>query len=258
MTLRVDRLVRASLLVLVAILLLVAVRADGALVRTGRIVVEADGGYAPTLLPRKKYAPIRFKGYADIRTTDGGPPPALRSVTLDFDGAGRLDTGGLAVCPPARIESLEPRGARRACARALVGTGTVSAVLVAPGSAGVTLRSPLSIFNGPRLGGRPTVVGHAFTAVPSRQGYAVTVPIERRRGLFGYRARIEVPAFAGGQAVLTHVDARIGRTYRAGGRRRSFVSARCATGVFETRGRFAFEEGTVIEGSVYRGCRVRR
>ena len=126
MTLRVDRLLRASILVLVAILLLVAIPADGALVRTGRIVVEADGGYAPTVLPRKKFAPIRFNGWAEIRTTDGAPPPALSSVVLDFDSAGRLDTKGLPVCTPAEVEALDesgPAGLRRCHRRHRHGLG---------------------------------------------------------------------------------------------------------------------------------------
>ncbi len=250
-----DLRLQGTVLALVGLLLLLAMTADAALVRVGRVVVRADGGYAPTKLPRNDYVPIRFHGWADISSTDSAPPPPLRSVILDFDRAGRLMTRGLPVCQPAQIEGTKPPTARRRCDDALVGTGTVSALVTLPG-APVTVRSPLSIFNGPRVGGRPTVIGHAQSTVPTRETYIVVVPIERRRGTFGYRATIELPEFAGGLGVLSHIEAQIGKSYRSKESRRSYVSARCADGVFETRGRFTFADATVIEGSVYKACTV--
>jgi hypothetical protein len=231
--------------------------ADAALVRVGRIVVRADGGFAPTTLPRNTYVPIRFHGWADISSTDSAPPPELRSVVLDFDRAGKLQTRGLPVCRPAQIETAPPKVARRRCADALVGKGTVAALVTLPG-APVTVRSPLSIFNGPRVGGKPTVLGHAQSTIPKRETYVVVIPIERRKGTFGYRATLELPVIQGGLGILSHIKARIGRTYRARNSQRSYIAARCADGVFETRGRFTFADGTVIEGSVYKACSVAR
>ena len=124
------------------------------------------------------------------------------------------------------------------------------------GGASVVIASPLSLFNGPRQDGRPTVVGHARTEFPKPQTYVVQVPIERRHGAFAYRATIDVPELAEGLASVTHADATIGRRYRAGGVERSYTSARCSDGVLETRGRLEFADGTVIEGSVFRACYV--
>ena len=169
---RVDLRLQGTILALVGILLLLAMSADAALVRVGRIVVRADGGFAPTTLPRNTYVPIRFHGWADISSTDSAPPPELRSVVLDFDRAGKLQTRGLPVCRPDRIETAPPNVARRRCATALVGKGTVAALVTLPG-APVTVRSPLSIFNGPRVGGRPTVLGHAQSTIPKRETYVV-------------------------------------------------------------------------------------
>ena len=257
MTYRLDWKVRATVLALAAISLLVAVGADAALVRVGRIVVRADGGFSPTTLPRNTHAPIRFQGYADISSTDSAPPPALRSVILDFDRAGRLSSRGLAVCPPRRLEGTKPNAARRKCGKALVGTGTVAALVTLPG-ARATVRSPLSIFNGPRIDGNATVVGHAQSTLPVRRTYVVVVPIERlRKGAFGYRVSVEIPVIADGLGVLSHIDAKIGRTYTAKGSKRSYVSARCPDGIFETRGRFTFEDATIIEGVVFKPCNAR-
>jgi len=254
---RFDLKLHGTTLALVGILLILAISADAALVRVGRIVVRADGGFAPNTLPRHRHVPIHFNGWANVSSTDKAPPPALRSVILNFDRAGRLSTRGLPVCRPAQIDGVGPRLARRRCGKALVGTGTISALVTLPG-AGVTVRSPLSIFNGPRVGGAPTAVAHAHATVPRRETYVVVIPIERRHGTFGYRATVNLPEIQGGLGILSHIKAKIGRTYRARNSQRSYIAARCADGVFETRGRFTFADGTVIEGSVYKACNVAR
>jgi hypothetical protein len=249
---------RITFIAIAALSLLLAIGADAALVRVGRIVVRADGGFTPTALPKHSYAPIRFRGYTDISSTDSAPPPALQSAWIDFDRDGRLTTKGLPTCPPARIDDTDPETARRTCGNALVGTGSLQALVTLPGVAPVTVQAPLSLFNGPRQGGNATVIAHAQATYPSLETHVIVVPIERRHGAFGYRASITVPEFAGGHGVLTHGDLNIGRRYRSSGSKRSYISARCRDGIFETRGRLTFDDGTVIDGTVYKGCSVRR
>jgi hypothetical protein len=240
----------------VIIALALAGHANSAFVRVGRIVVRADGGFTPQKLPRHSYAPISFKGHIDIHSTDSGPIPPLEEVRLDFDKDGRLSTKGLPVCPPARIEGTTPKQARKLCGGALVGTGHAEAAVPVEGGAAVVITSPLSLFNGPRLNGRPTVVGHARTNFPTPKTYVLQVPIEKEHGPFSYRVTIHVPDIAEGLASVTHADGIVGRRYKAGGTKRSYTSARCSDGVLETRGRLLFADGTVIEGSVYRACVV--
>lgn len=238
--------------------LLVAVNANGATVRVERIVVHADGGFTPQTLPRHSYAPIAFKGHVDINSTDSGPVVPLEEVRLDFDRDGRLSTHGLPVCQPARIEHATVKQARRRCGKALVGTGHAEASLQIEGGAAIVVATPISIFNGPRLNGRPTVVGHGRTNYPTPETYVLQIPIVKEHGAYSYSATIHVPKLAGGQAAVTHVDARIGRRYLSGGVKRSYTSARCSDGILETHGRLLFEGGTVIEGSVFRACFVKR
>jgi len=107
----------------------------------------------------------------------------------------------------------------------------------------VEASSPLTLFNGPRLNGNPTVVIHARTTVPATQTYAIVVPIERRGAEFRYRALLNVPPIAGGRGAITHIDVEVGRRYRAGGQLRSYVSARCSDGILRTHGRFTFGDG---------------
>jgi hypothetical protein len=236
--------------------LLLAGSAGAATVRVGTLVLHADGGFKPQLLPKRTFAPIRFQGYGDIKTTDGSVPPALQHVKLEFDHDGRVTTAGLSVCPPAKIEAASPEQARHRCGGAIVGTGHIAAAIPLPLLGRIAMRSPLTLFNGPRRDGDPTVVLHAQAPFPVSETYVVVVPIERRHGTYGYRASFDVPPIAGGLGSLTRIDAKIGRRYRAGGAERSYVSARCSDSILQTQGYFSFADGTVIYGSVFKVCRA--
>ncbi|HEX5593179.1 MAG TPA: hypothetical protein VFX35_07520 [Solirubrobacterales bacterium] len=226
---------------------------DEALVEVNDIVLRADGGFQPQTLPKRRYVPIDFQGHIDISARRGGPLPPLQQALIDFDRDGRLSVAGLPSCAPETIAQLGTAGARRTCRGAIVGTGHVGAAITSLGG-GVQTTAALTIFNGPRLATGPSVVFHARTLVPAPETYAILVPIERLRGRFRYRARIELPPLAGGLGALTHLDVNIGRRYRAAGRSRSYVSARCSDNVLQTHGHFVFADGTVISGQVEKYC----
>lgn len=227
---------------------------EGALVEVNDIVLRADGGFQPRTLPRHQYAPINFRGHVDIASKGGGGPSPLQQALIDFDRDGRLSVGGLPTCAPEAIADVGSEEARRICRGAIVGTGHLGVVVSLPGGP-VEVTAQLTIFNGPQLEGNPTAILHARFTVPVAQTYAIVVPIERRRGPFRYRARIDLPPLAGGLAALTHIDVKVGRRYRAGGKLRSYVSAHCSDNVLQTHGRFSFEDGTVISGQVEKYCR---
>lgn len=231
--------------------------AGAATVKVGPLVLHADGGFEPRQLPRHAYAPIDFQGYVDISARGGGAPPLLQQAVLDFDRDGRLGVRGLPTCPVERIENATPEEARSACRSAIVGTGSVAVEIALPGQAPIPASSPLTLFNGEPQNGSPTAIIHARTTTPGTQTFAIVVPIERRHGPYAYRATIDIPPIAAGFGVLTHIDAKIGRRYSFGGRRRSYTAARCSDGILRTRGRFTFAEGTVIDGTVEKPCSVR-
>lgn len=242
--------------VVVAFLLSCAV-AGAALVRVGNLVLTADGGFTPRTLPRNAFAPIDFEGQANLRAVDGGIPTALQRAVVDFDRDGRLSTGGLPICDPASLAEATPQEARRRCPAAIVGTGHVGALIAREGQEPIEASSPLTLFNGPRQEGHPTVVFHARTTVPAVQSFVVTIPIERRRGEFRYRATVQVPPIAAGRGALTHLDVKVGRRYRYRGSKRSYTSARCRDGILRTHGIFNFADGMIIDGSVEKPCTVR-
>ncbi len=241
--------------VLVAAACLLAGSAGAATVRVGTLVLQADGGFEPQALPRRTYAPIHFQGHGLIKTTDGSQPPALQHVKIDFDRDGRLTTAGLPVCQPAELEGTTTAQARQRCGDAIVGGGQVSAAVTLLGLARIELSAPLTIFNGPRRDGHPTVIGHARAPFPVSETYVVVAPIERLpRGVFGYRTSFEIPPIAGGAGSLTRIAAKVGRTYRVHGKQRSFISAHCSDGILQTQGYFSFADGTVVSGSVFKVC----
>jgi len=234
--------------------LLLAGGAGAAMVKVNGLVLRADGGFTPRVLPQRTFAPIDFEGWASVEALGGGAPPPLQQIVLYFDRDGRLQTSGLATCSPAQIETASPQQARRACAKAMVGTGLAEATIALEG-ASLRVKSPVTLFNGPRQQGKPTVIFHAQTTVPALQTFAIVIPLERRSG-YSYRATTEIPPIAGGRGSLTRVEVDVGKRYRFRGAERSYVSARCSDGVLETRGRFTFADGTVIDGAVEKPCRV--
>jgi hypothetical protein len=248
-----SRIKRAVLLVVGACLLAFSVGgANAALVKVGNLVLKTDGGIRPTALPRDHYAPIDFRAHADLINTEGGAPTPLQELRLDFDRNGKLETRGLPVCPMSRIAHANTGQARKRCADALVGTGHVGAILFFDGI-GVKARVKASLFNGPRKGGHPTLIGHAYSTIPRPRTYVVVIPIVPAKGAYSYRATFDVPKIAA-EGVLTHIDGRIGRRYLRGGKKESYASARCPTGVLKVHGHLLFTDGTIIDGVLEKPC----
>jgi hypothetical protein len=220
-----------------------------AMVETREIRIEVDAAFQPRDLPVKSFAPVKFSGSLKVSKPGGGQPPALDQIVLDFDRDGRLDVTGLPTCAPESVAQASVEEARRICKGAIVGTGRIEALVALPVSGNlVPTSSPLTLFNGPRQEGKPTVIVHAQTTVPATQTYAFTVPIEKRPGEFRYRVTANIPPLAGGYGALTKISVTIGRRYSAGGKQRSYVSARCSDHILRSHGAFTFANGLTIEG----------
>jgi hypothetical protein len=220
-----------------------------ALVETSEVRIKVNAAFQPRNLPVKSFAPVQFSGFLDVAKPGGGQPPALERIVLDFDRDGRLDVSGLPTCAPESIDQASVEEARRICKGAIVGTGKIEALVALPVSGNlVPTASPLTLFNGPRLEGKPTVIVHARTTVPATQTYAFTVPIEKRPGEFRYRVTANIPPLAGGLGAVTKISVKIGREYTAGGKKRSYVAARCSDHILRSHGAFTFSNGLTIEG----------
>ena len=105
-----------------ALALLVAASGAQALrLQVGELVIYAEGGFAPTSLPKHENAPITIHGGGKISTISGALPPVLETLTIDFDRHGSVETTGLEVCTAAKLEATTVAQARRNCPDAIVG-----------------------------------------------------------------------------------------------------------------------------------------
>lgn len=227
-------------------------------IRAGDIVAIGDGGFAPKTLPKHRDAPIILYGHGRLTTVSGKLPPVIKTIVVDFDRHGHVETRGLPVCTAGRLQATTPAQARRNCRGSIIGKGIGKAVVKFPDQAPIPISSPITGFNGPRKHGNPTVLGHAYVRIPVPVALVVPIEIERiNKGVYGYRVRVRIPRIAGGYGVPIAAKGKIGRRWTFKGTRHSYVNARCANGRLQARGAFAFDDGTVLRGTFAKRCRVR-
>ena len=92
----------------VTLLAVVAATAYAKELTAGPIVVNAEGGFTPQALPKHENAPITLHGGGSISTSDGSLPPILRTLTLEFDRHGAVQTTGLEVCTSGKLQRPRP------------------------------------------------------------------------------------------------------------------------------------------------------
>jgi hypothetical protein len=243
--------------------LLAAGSASALKIRAGDLILNADGGFTPTALPKHEDAPITIHGGGKLSTLSGELPPIVETLTIEFDRHGSVQTKGLPVCTAAKLQATTVPAARRACPGAIVGKGKGSAIVQFPEQAPIPVSSPITIFNGPKLHGDDTVLAHAYTTVPVPTTFVVPVVIERiNNGVYGYRTKAKIPKIAGGAGHPISGSLKIGRKWTFKGRKHSYVNARCETGHLQARAEVTFkDEGvgkTFLSGTFVKPCTVRR
>jgi hypothetical protein len=224
----------------------------------GNLVVDGEGGFTPTALPKNVDAPIEVHGQGKISTVDGELPPVLQTIEFEFDKHGSVDTTGLPKCSAAKLQATTVPQARKLCPGAIVGTGFGHAVVKFPEQAPIPANSPITIFNGPRIGGDPSVFAHAYTTVPAPVTFVVPIRIETiHNGRYGYRVNARIPKLAGGAGIPISGSIKIDRKWTYKGKKHSFINARCADGRLQAIGTFGFKDGTLLQGTFVRPCQVR-
>jgi hypothetical protein len=248
-------LLRGSVL---AALLVLAVAGSALAIRlvAGPIVVVTDGGFSPTTLPKHHYAPIKLHGYGKISTQDGSLPPILKQITIWFDKHGEVETRGLPVCTPAKLAATTTKQARKLCPGAIVGKGFGKAVVNFPEQGPIPASSPITIFNGPRKHGNPTVLAHAHLTVPGPTTFVVPIEIQRvHLGRYGFKTVAKIPKIAGGYGTPVYGRLTIGREWKYHGKTLSYANASCPDGHLQAKGEFRFKDGTTLHGSVLKRCK---
>jgi len=255
--LRRRKLPAMALLGLLAVAL--AGAAEARVIRVGDLILNADGGFSPTRLPKHENAPISLHGGGKISTVSGAYPPILENINIEFDRHGALETVGLPVCTQHKLEATTVPQARKNCPGAIVGKGYGHAIVAFPESKPLSVDSPITLFNGPKKGGNATVLAHAYTTYPAPVTLIVPVVIERiHKGVYGYRTKARIPKIAGGAGIPISGHLKIGRKWTYKGVRHSYVNARCETGHLQARVEATFKDGTFLSGVFIRACQVRK
>jgi hypothetical protein len=245
-----------TLAVSAAVLLVGAGSALALRLQIGNLVVTTDGGFSPTTLPTHHFAPITLHGFGKITTEDHSQPPILEQIVLWFDKHGSVETRGLPVCTAGKLAATTTRKARALCPGAIVGKGFGTAIVYFPESAPVPASSPITIFNGPKKHGNPTVLAHAHLTVPAPSTFVVPIEIQKvHDGRYGFKTVATIPKIAGGAGVPTYGRLTIGRTWKYKGKTLSYVNASCPDGHLQAKGLFTFKDGTVLTGTLLKKCK---
>lgn len=223
----------------------------------GDLVISATVKVEPRALPAKRLAPVELTTVTRVASKKGGVPPALKRLRFQFDRFASIRTKGVPVCTVKRLEETTPAVARRRCKGALVGTGIGRARVQLPGEPVRNVSSPLSLFNGPRKGGRATLIAHAYETVPAAKTLLVALVIEPvKRGRYGFQVEAELPEIAAGHGAATTAKATLGRTYRRGGKRFGYLNARCVGDRLQVYSTALFANGDFFPATLTSTCRA--
>jgi hypothetical protein len=244
----------ATALALCALGALLIAAAGAETVRVGNLVITIDGGITPKKLPKKEAAPITLKLNGTLKSSDGTHPAALKTLDLEFDRHGHLNTKGLATCTAAKLQSTLTSQAKASCPEALVGQGRVSAEIAFPEQAPFPASGPLLIFNGAPKGAKQVLIFHVYAHVPAPTTFVTTAVISKQGGKYGTRAEVAIPTIVSGQGSLTSFEAKIARTFTYKGKKQALLTASCPTGTLYAHGEFSFADGTRASGDVVRPC----
>lgn len=241
-----------------------AVPALAETVRRGTLQVSVEGKLSPRRLPRDGSAPIAVSVGGKIATTDGTTPPQLRTMRIELNRHGRLDTRGLPLCRPAQIQPASTERALKACRSSLVGRGTFTVDVVLAGQQPYPTTGRLLVFNG-RYRGKHALLGQIYSPKPFSTSFLVPFEVGAAKGgRYGIALTASLPRALGSWGHVTGLQMRLSRRYRYRGRAHSFVSAGCPApkgfpGALFTlaRATFGFAGGKSLSSTLTRSCRVR-
>lgn len=224
-------------------------------VRVGGLEIEIEGKLSPTKLSKKTPTPITLTVSGAIKDTEATRPPALKTLDLEFDKHGQINTKGLGTCSPSKLEATTTKAAEAACKAELIGKGSVSAEIQLPESSPFSASGPLLIFNGPPQGKKPVLVMQVYADVPAPTTFVTEGVIGKAHGLYGTSTQIQIPSIVSGQGSLTSFSATLHKTWTYKGKKQSLLYATCPDNHLYAHGAFDFVEGTQVSGNIVKTCK---
>jgi hypothetical protein len=225
----------------------------------GPLCVSSTATMQPRELPKSGGAPIVLSSITRVKTKDGSVPPTLDSIRFLIDKHGRVNSKAFPTCPVSKLEGATVSQARKRCGKALVGKGTGKALVTMPGRDPFTITSPVSFFNAPPIGGKPTLIAHAYETVPAPKALLVPIVVERiSKGRYGYQVQVKMPEVAGGFGAPTLAEAHVGATRKRGGKKVGFIEAYCSGGRLQVEGNLRFTNGDFFPATLTSPCHFPR
>jgi hypothetical protein len=211
----------------------------------GNIYIVDNGGIFPSKLPKHESVPVKARIEGKIGTIDGTHPPAVQHLMLEVDRTIGVDVTGLPTCTLSKLVATSTAAAKRACSNAILGSGSGEVEVEFPEQAPFSASGPVLLFNGGAQGPTTTVLVHAYVDVPAPTAIVVIAKLTRiHNGQYGLRIEAQIPRIAGGSGSVTGFQLNVGRQYTYNGKPRSYLTARCPTGHYATRGHVEFSDGT--------------
>jgi hypothetical protein len=193
----------------------------------GTLRVAVSGKMAPRRLPRKGAAPISVSVGGEISTTDKSLPPQLKTLRIELNKEGRLDSTGLPGCVYDRIQPGSSSRALSACRSSLVGEGSFTANITLAGQEPYPTKGKLLVFNGKEKG-KPVLYGHIYSPKPFATSFVIVFRVQDLgRGTYGTALDAPLPAAMDAWGRLTSLQMTLSRRYSYKGESRSFISAGC-------------------------------
>lgn len=233
--------------------------AYGIVAEIGSDYVSSTVTMQPRELPRHGGAPIRLSSVTRVGTRDGSTPPTLKTLQFLIDKHGFVNDRAFPVCTIGKLQGTTPAQARQRCKDALVGKGVGKALVTMSGQEPFRITSPISFFNAPRSGGRPTLIAHAYETVPAAKTLLVPFSIERvAKGRYGFRVEIEMPEIAGGFGAPVLAEATVGATRKLRGKTVGYINASCSGGRLQVDGSLRFTNGDFFPATLTSPCHLPR
>lgn len=237
---------------------------SSSITQKGTLRVAVAGKLSPKRLPRSGVAPISVSVGGKISTTDQSLPPQLKTLRIELNRHGKLDSKGLPTCPYNRIQPGSSSRALSVCRAALVGKGSFTADITLAGQEPYPTKGRLLVFNGAQ-GRKSVLFGHIYAPRPFATSFVIVFEIQKLgKGVYGTALNAPMPKAMDAWGRLTSLEMTLSRRYSAGGRRHSFVSSGCPApkgfpgATFPlARTSFAFSEGQKLTSVLNGSCKVR-